>query len=171
MQIKDGTLRKFNGLAKVFSILNVSQIFTGKLPDMNTEGMPFSLLDGSVLIGNGQTKIDDLKITSVAMNLSVVGTQDLTNDTLDFTLGVMPLRTVDKVISMIPLAGWILTGDDKALITAHFKIEGDSDNPQVSAVPISSVSKAVLGIFKRTFGLPGKMVDMLKTTPTQKATQ
>jgi len=171
VQIKDGTLRKFNGLAKVFSILNVSQIFTGKLPDMNTEGMPFSLLDGSALIGNGQTKIDDLKITSVAMNLSVVGTQDITNDTLDFTLGVMPLRTVDKVISMIPLAGWILTGDDNALITAHFKIEGDGDNPQVSAVPISSVSKTVMGIFKRTFGLPGKMVDMLKTTPTQKATQ
>ena len=171
LQIEDGTLRKFHGLAKVFSLLNVSQIFAGKLPDMNTEGMPFSLVDGSVSIGAGKAKINDLKITSVAMNLSVIGTSNLVDNTLDLTLGVMPLRTVDKIISAIPLAGWILTGEDKALITAHFKIEGDSEDPQVSAVPISSVSKTVLGIFKRTFGLPGKVVDMLKTTPTQKATQ
>ncbi len=167
LQIKDGTLRKFHVLAKVFSLLNVSQIFKGKLPDMNNEGMPFTLLSGSAQIGGGLTKIDDFKITGVAMNLSAVGTSDLINDTMDFTLGVMPLQTVDKIISAIPLAGWILTGEDKALITAHFKIEGSSDDPKVTAIPISSVSKTVFGIFKRTFGLPGKVVDMFKTAPEE----
>ncbi len=164
-EIKDGTLRKFHGLAKVFSLLNVSQIFSGKLPDMDKDGMPFTLLDGSVEIGDGEAKIEDLKITSVAMNLSVVGSHHLTSNTLDFMLGIMPLRTVDKVISAIPLAGWVLTGKDKALLTAHFKIVGDEENPKVTAVPISSVSNVVFGIFKRTFGLPGKVVDMFKTAP------
>ncbi|MCK4502530.1 MAG: AsmA-like C-terminal domain-containing protein, partial [Desulfuromonadales bacterium] len=117
LKIKDGTLRKFHSLAKIFSLLNVSQIFTGNLPDMDKEGMPFTLLEGSLAIGDGKATINDLKVTSVAMNLSVVGSHNLVDNTLDFTLGVMPLRTVDKVISVIPLAGWILTGEDKALIT------------------------------------------------------
>ncbi|MCD6580605.1 MAG: AsmA-like C-terminal domain-containing protein [Desulfuromusa sp.] len=172
IQVTDGTLRKFHGLAKVFSLLNVSQIFAGKLPNMDKEGMPFSLLEGSFQIGAGQLKTEDLKITSEAMNLSMVGTQGLIDDTLDFTLGVMPLRTVDKIITSIPIAGWVLAGEDKALITAHFKIEGTSENPRVTAVPIDSVSKTVFGIFKRTLGLPVKMVkdigSLFKKEPEKK---
>lgn len=172
IQISDGTLKKFHSLAKVFSLLNVSQIFAGKLPDMDKEGMPFSLLEGSFQIGAGQLKTEDLKITSEAMNLSMVGTQGLIDNTLDFSLGVMPLRTVDKIITSIPIAGWVLAGEDKALITAQFKIEGTSEEPKVTAVPIGSVSKTVFGIFKRTLGLPGKLVkdigSLFKKEPEKK---
>ena len=82
------------------------------------------------------------------------------------------MRTVDKIITSIPIAGWVLAGEDKALITAHFKIEGTSENPRVTAVPIDSVSKTVFGIFKRTLGLPVKMVkdigSLFKKEPEKK---
>ena len=158
IQVRDGVLNKFNSLAKVFSLLNVSQLFALKLPDLKTEGMPFSLLTGSLSIADGYLHTEDLKITSEAMNLSLIGRQGLTDNSLDFTLGVMPLRTVDKIITSIPIAGWILTGEDKALLTAHFKIEGTSESPKVTAIPINSLSNTVFGIFKRTLGLPGKLV-------------
>lgn len=172
LRVSDGTLRKFSGLAKVFSLLNVSQIFAGKLPDMDNEGMPFSLMEGSAKVGQGKLTTEDLAITSEAMNLSMVGSQDLINDQIDFTLGVMPLRTVDKVITRIPIAGWILAGENKALLTAYFKIQGPSDKPEVSAIPIDSVSKTVFGIFKRTLKLPGKLVEdvgsLFKQEPEKK---
>ncbi|MFK5926932.1 MAG: AsmA-like C-terminal domain-containing protein [Desulfuromusa sp.] len=172
IQISNGTLKKFHGLAQVFSLLNVSQIFAGKLPDMNKEGMPFTLMEGSIQIGDGQIKTEDMKVTSEAMNLSMVGTQGLIDDALDFNLGVMPLRTVDKIITSIPIAGWVLAGKDKALITAHFKVKGTSENPKVTAVPIDSVSNTVFGIFKRTLGLPGKLVkdigSLFKKEPEKK---
>ena len=158
VQVRDGTLRKFHGLAKVFSLLNVSQIFVGQLPDMDQDGMPFNLMDGSLRINDGRMHTEDLKINSEAMNLSLVGSQGLVDNTLDFTLGVMPLRTVDKVVTSIPLAGWVLGGEDKALLTAHFKIGGTSSKPQVTPIPIDSVSNTVLGIFQRTLSLPGKLV-------------
>ena len=158
LQIRGGTLRKFHVLAKVFSLLNVSQIFVGKLPDMDKKGMPFTLMEGSVQLANGQMKTKDLKITSEAMNLALVGTMGLVNDTLDFNLGVMPLRTVDKIITLIPIAGWLIAGKDKALLTAQFKIEGTSKAPKVTPIPIGSVSDTVFGIFKRTLGLPEKLV-------------
>lgn len=162
-QISDGTLRKFHGLAKVFSLLNVSQIFAGKLPDMDKEGMPFTLLEGSVQIGDGKATTKDLRITSEAMNLSAVGTHNLNDDTLDSTLGVMPLRTVDKIVSSIPIAGWLLAGENKAIVTAYFKIEGSKEQPKVTPIPIDSVSSTVFGIFKRTLGFPVKMIKDIGT--------
>ncbi len=157
-QIHQGTLRKFRGLAQIFSLLNVSQIFTGRLPDMDREGMPFNLMEGSLLVRNGLVHSDDLKITGEAMNMSIVGKQDLTNETVDMILGVMPLRTVDKVVSSIPIAGWVLAGEDRALLTAYFRIEGATGNPSVNAIPVNSISKTVFGVFKRTFGLPEKLI-------------
>ncbi len=157
-QVHNGTLRRFRGLAQVFSLLNVSQIFTGRLPDMDREGMPFNLLEGSARIRHGVLQTDDLKITGEAMNMSLVGKQDLANDTIDMVLGVMPLRTVDKVVSSIPIAGWLLAGEDRAVLTAYFRIEGESGNPSVTAVPVGSISNTVLGVFRRTFGLPEKLI-------------
>ena len=158
LQLKDGTLRKFRGLAQVFSILNVSQLFSFQLPDMDDEGMPFDLLEGSIRVADGQMTTYDMHVLSKAMNMSMVGTKDLVKDTVDFDLAVMPLGTVDKVITSIPIAGWILTGEEKALISAQFKIKGPSENPDVEAVPISSVSDTVFGIVKRTIGLPIKLI-------------
>ena len=175
IQISDGTLRKFHTLAQVFSLLNISQIFTGNLPDMDKEGMPFSLLDGSLHIEEGLIQTEDLKITSEAMNLSAVGSQKISDHSLNFTLGVMPLRTVDKIITSIPIAGWVLAGSNKALITAQFKIEGTSEEPKVTPIPIDSVSKTVFGIFKRTLGLPGKLAKdigtMFEKEPPKKKAQ
>ncbi|MBE0595635.1 MAG: AsmA-like C-terminal domain-containing protein [Desulfuromonadales bacterium] len=158
LEIRDGVLRRFKSLAKVFSVLNVSQIFTLHLPDMAREGMPFHLLHATFSLDSGVLASEDLLIDSNAMNLSLVGQADLTTDQIDFIMGVKPLGTVDQIVTRIPVAGWILTGEEKALITAHFTIRGDFDDPQVVPVPITSVSEKVRGIFRRVLNLPGKMI-------------
>ncbi len=158
MRIKKGVLREFHTLAKVFSLLNISQLFSGNLPDMDKEGMPFTLLEQSIKIGDGKITTKDLTVTSESMNLSAVGSHNLLDDTLDITLGVMPLRTVDKIISSVPVAGWVLTGENKALLTAYFKIEGTAENPEVSSIPVASVSETIFGLFNRIVGLPVKLI-------------
>lgn len=158
LQIKDGVLRKFPFLSKVFSLLNVSQILSFNLPDMSQEGMPFNRLKSNFSLKKGILTTDDLFVDSNAMNLSLVGNADLAEKKLDLVLGVKPLRTVDKIVTQIPIAGWLLTGEEKALITAHFEIKGESEDPEVTPIPITSVSEQVLGIFKRVLGLPGKVV-------------
>jgi uncharacterized protein YhdP len=158
LKIKDGVLLKFPFLSKVFSLLNVSQILTFNLPDMAREGMPFKRLKGNLSLSKGILSTEDLFVDSNAMNLSLVGDSNLITKKLDLVLGVKPLRTVDKIVTKIPIAGWLLTGEEKALITAHFEIKGKAEDPDVTPIPITSVSEKVLGIFKRVFGLPGKVV-------------
>lgn len=154
---KDGMLRQFSWLSKVFSILNVSQLFSFKLPDMVSNGMPYNRIDGNLAIKDGVVSTDDLFIASNAMNMSIVGTSDFIHEKLDLTLGIQPLQTVDKVVSKIPIVGWLLTGENKAMFTTYFEIKGKSTDPSVSAIPITSLGKGVLGIFKRVFQLPAKL--------------
>jgi len=152
-----GMLRQFSMLSKVFSILNVSQLFKFRLPDMVSEGMPYTRIDGNLAIKDGIVSTDDLFVASNAMNISIVGKNDFINDKLDLTLGIQPLQTVDKVVSHIPVVGWILTGENKAMFSTYFEIKGKSGDPDVSAIPITSLGKGVLGIFKRVFQLPVKL--------------
>jgi uncharacterized protein YhdP len=156
--VHDGVLHRFAFLSKVFSLLNVSQILTLKLPDMAREGMPFNSLQGSFSLEKGKLTTEDLFVSSNAMNLSLIGDIDLVNEELDLVLGIKPFRTVDKIITRIPIAGWLLTGEEKALITAHFEIKGPSGDPVVRPIPVSSISEKVIGIFKRVLGLPGKVI-------------
>lgn len=158
LEVRDGVLRRFQVLSKVFSLLNVSQIFALRLPDMSLEGMPFSLLSANALVRDGRLTTEDLFIESPAMNLSLVGETDLAKGTIDALLGVKPLRTVDKIVTRIPIAGWVLTGEEKALITAHFKVVGNRADPSVYPVPVTSLSEKVFGIFRRVLGLPGKVI-------------
>lgn len=161
LEINRGVLHRFNSLATVFSLLNVSQILSLKLPDIHREGMPFNRLSAAVDLNQGVLRTEDLLVDSHAMNMSVVGNMDLVVNRLDLVLAIRPLQTVDKIVTRIPLAGWILTGDEKTLVTAHFLVRGPSEDPEVTPVPIASLSEAMVGILRRALNLPGRLIGNL----------
>lgn len=157
MHIEKGSIRRFNSLAKIFSILNVSQLFKLHLPEMVTGGMPFDDISGTVAIKDGIFTTTDLFVKSKAMNISAVGSMNLPTGTLDLKVGVQPLQAVDKVVNRIPIVGWILTGKDASWITTYFEVKGKMSDAQVSAIPVTSMAKGVFDIFKRVFQLPVKL--------------
>jgi len=157
LRLEDGTLRKFNVLSKMFSILNVSQLLKFQLPDMASDGMPFNEIKGRFAISDGVVDTQDLFINSDAINISVIGKADMVKEDLDFTIGVQPLQTVDKVINRIPVVGWILTGKGKDLVTVYFEAKGSWSDPRVSAIPAKSLGKGVLNVFRRVFELPVRL--------------
>jgi len=157
LRVENGNIRKFSTLSKVFSILNVSQLLKFQLPDMVSGGMPFTKITGDFAVRDGIASTQNLLLDSNAINISTVGKFDLVRNELDLTLGVQPLQSVDKVVSHIPIVGWILTGKDRSLITTYFEAKGPIENPRVTAVPVKSLTKGVLNIFKRVFELPGRL--------------
>lgn len=158
LHCEKGTLRKFSLLSKLFSILNVSQLFKFKLPDMVADGMPYNEINASFALRDGLVTTDDLFIDSNAMNISIVGEFDLVKEQLKVTVGVKPLQTIDKVVSRIPVLGWVLTGKNKSLITTYFEATGSLDNPEVKSITAKSMAKGVFNIFSRLFSLPAKLV-------------
>ena len=85
--------------------------------------------------------------------------RELASKKLDLEMAVNPLGTVDKVVSRLPVAGWLLTGEDQALLTAHFTIKGPVDNVRVMPVPITTLSDKTIGLLRRTFSLPFKLIE------------
>ena len=158
LRVEDGSIRKFATLSKIFSILNVSQLLKFQLPDMVSGGMPYNKITGDFAIKDGSASTQNLYLDSDAINLSAVGRLDLMKNELDLTIGVKPLQTVDKVVSRIPIVGWVLTGKDRSLITTYFEAKGRMEDPRVTAVPVKSLAKGVLNIFQRVFQLPGRLI-------------
>jgi len=158
LRIEDGSLRRFATLSKVFSILNVSQLLKFQLPDMVSGGMPFNEITGSFAIKDGIISTTDLYVDSDAINLSVIGSVNLSKNEINATIGAQPLQTIDKVVNRIPIVGWILTGKDRSLITTYFEAKGKLDDPSVNAIPVKSMAKGVLQIFRRIFELPARLV-------------
>lgn len=158
-EVRDGVMRHFPVISTLFSLLNVSQLFTLQLPDVSSEGVPFTRLSSELTLAKGVLRSEALVIESNALSMSYIGQYDLLGDRLDLLTVVKPLATIDKVVSRLPIAGWILTGENRALVTAQFKVTGPADQPKIEAIPISAMSKGVLGVFQRTLGLPMKLVD------------
>src|SRR5512133_620168 len=157
LRFEDGSLRRFNVLSKMFSILNVSQLLKFQLPDMVQDGMPYTQIKGSFAISDGAVVTNDLFIASDAINVSVIGKADMVKEDLDFTIGVQPLQTVDKVGNRIPVVGWLLTGKGKDFLTVYFEAKGKWSDPQVTAIPAKSLGKGVLNVFRRVFELPVRL--------------
>jgi hypothetical protein len=158
LSIDKGSLRRFPVLSKIFSILNLSQLLEFRLPDMVSGGMPFDKITGTFSFRDGIISTSDLYVDSDAINMSAVGSLNLPRDEINATIGVKPLQTIDKVVSRIPIVGWILTGKDKTLLTAYFEAKGKIGNPEVNAIPVKGMAKGVLDIFRRIFELPARLV-------------
>ncbi|MBE0503032.1 MAG: AsmA-like C-terminal domain-containing protein [Desulfuromonadales bacterium] len=159
LRLNQGLLRGFKSISRALALFNVGKILTLNFPDVDKDGLLFDRIKGNLTFTDGVVSSDDLALSSPAFDMAFVGKADLGKDRLDFIIGVKPLQTVDKILSNIPLAGWILTGEKKAFVVANFHVTGSSQDPEVEAIPFSSLSDMAVGIFKRTFGLPGKIVD------------
>jgi len=157
LRVERGTLRRFNTLSKIVSILNVSQLLRFSLPDMAHDGMPFNQISATMAIKDGVLSTRDFFIDSNVMHVTTVGKIDIVHETLDMLIGVQPLQTVDRIVSRIPVVGWILSGGDGSLITTYFEAKGSWENPDVTAIPVKSMASGTFDIFRRVFELPVRL--------------
>ena len=158
VRAEKGVMKKFSGLSKIFSLLNIYQMVKFKLPDMTTEGMTYNNITSNMSLKSGVISSDDFFIDSDSIQISGSGKIDYLKKKLDIIVGIHPLQTLDFIASKIPIAGWIITDEKGKLITVHFKVEGAWDNPDVTPVNVRSIGKGTLDIFRRIFQLPGKLI-------------
>jgi len=149
-----GVIERFNILSKIFSILNVSQLLKGRLPDLKTKGLPYRQIQGNFYVMDGVATTDDFLVDSDAMRITLLGTIDLKKNLIDARIGVHPLVTIDTILSSVPIAGYILTGKDKAFISYFYQAKGSLDDPKIEAIPFKIVEESTWGIVKRLLGTP-----------------
>lgn len=165
-ELEEGVIEKFHILSKIFSILNISQLLKGRLPDLKTKGLPYNQISATLSIMDGVASTEDFLIDSDAMKITIIGKVDLGKNLIDARIGVHPLVTVDLVLSSLPIAGYILTGKEKAFLSYFYEVKGDLNDPKIEAVPVKSIGETFWGIIKRLIETP--LRPFKKSPPSKK---
>ncbi len=155
---RKGRIVRYGLLSKIFGALNVYKFFKTGESVLTQEGFPYNYITGTFNLADSTARFEDLYIDSNSLQFSAVGDYSFRTKQIDALLGVQPLETFDKTISIIPLIGWVLTGPEGRLLVISMKVKGDIDDPLVIPAPIDTVSKPVAGTLLRILKLP---VDLL----------
>jgi len=157
-RLEKGVIKKYGFVSKVFSILNVSHIIDFRVSDLTSFGMPYDEIHGNFEFDNGKVTTSDLSIHSTSLNMTVVGNADLVKRELDVKIGVQPFQTFGRVISRIPIVGWILTGGKKRVVVVYYEAKGPFGDPTITGTSMASLPGGVYNIFKRAFNLPEELI-------------
>jgi uncharacterized protein YhdP len=153
-EIEKGMIERWKTLSRIFSILNVSQLFMGRLPDLKTKGLPYHNMMATFQIKDGIASTEDFLVDSDAMKIILRGKVDLGKNFIDARIGVHPLVTIDKILGNVPIAGYILTGKDKGFISFFYDVKGNLDDPKIESIPLKSIEEPSWGIIKRLLLTP-----------------
>jgi hypothetical protein len=155
---REGRIYRFGLLAKILSILNLTEIYRGEVPDLTGEGFAYRSMTANAEIKSGKLIMQECSIDGVSMGIACEGNIDFAEKKMDLTVLVAPFKTVDRIVDFIPLIGHILGGK---LISIPFKAKGDLKDPDVMPLPPSAVGSGVLGILERTLKLPITIIQPL----------
>lgn len=152
---KDGRIYRYGTIAKIFALLNVTEIFRGKLPDVAKEGFAYQSMSFKGQFKDGKLLIKEGIIDGSSMEIACEGNIDFIEKRVNLNLLVAPLKTVDFILRKIPLIRDI-TGH--SLISIPVRVTGNLENPEVTYLPLSSVGSGLMGIMERTIKLPVKII-------------
>ncbi len=161
----DGLIKRDVRVARVLGFLNLTEALTGRLPDMGKKGIAYNSIQVLGNFENGKFRIKEGVLDAKAFDLSTQGQIDLIDKKMDLIVLVAPQKTLDRAVKLIPGVRHILGG---SLISYPVRVRGDLKKPKISALSPSAVGSELLGIMKRTIGLPTEMIQPLRPNKEKK---
>ena len=140
-------------------------------PLENDKTSPFRQIAGYFVSNGGVLETENFVFETKNRRTSIVGSFDLVNDQIDTVVGVAPMAQLDRFLAKIPLVGKIITGgDEKSLVKTYYVVKGDFNDPDISAIPFTSLGKKVVGIFQGILQTPQDILspisDNLPSSPS-----
>jgi len=159
---RDGEIRKMALLGKILSLKSVSDVLKGGV-GVGEQGFKYRSIAVGAKIENGQVSVEQATLDSPALGLAAAGTVKLENYESRLTVLVAPFSKLDRMVRKIPVLGYVIGG---ALTSIPVGVTGDIRDPLVVPLGPRAVGSEVLGVFERTFKLPGKIVEPLSAKPS-----
>ena len=154
----EGHIKKYALLSKIFAVLNPYKIIKSGEIDFAGEGFSYNKMAGTFQIRDGILRSDDFYFDSDSLQASAAGSYRITDKKTDMVVIVQPLETVDKIIGLVPILGWIVTGEKNRFVVVCLKVQGSADNPSITLAPLDTISEPVTGILLRLLKLPLEIV-------------
>jgi hypothetical protein len=159
---ENGRIHRLDLLAKIFAVSKVTQVLKGKLPDPASGGFEYNYWKLHGTLQNGQMVLNEMVLDGTVVKVTSEGKFDLQDQTLDLTVLVAPLKTVDRFVNKVPVLRDIVGG---VLIVIPVAVRGDLKNPQVLPLSPGAIGSRLVDIMKRTVKLPIKMIKPAQPEP------
>jgi hypothetical protein len=153
---RDGQVYRDPVWSKIFSLLNVTEVFRGKKVDLGSDDLAYDTLAFKADLENGNLLIREFVLEGPTMGIAGQGSLDLVEKKGDITLLLAPLRTVDFIVEKTPVVSSIMGGK---LLTVPVRVKGDWEDPQVTMLSATSVGTRLLGMLKNTLMLPVDIIE------------
>jgi hypothetical protein len=156
---KDGYIYQDARAAKLLSLLNVTDIFRGTIPDLRTSGFHYDSLIVKGVMKKGVLAIAPAKLEAPIMEIVSTGTIDIPKEKVDLQVLVAPLQAVNKIQKMLPLVKHIIPS---SIAAVPVEVSGDFSDIKVRTMSISSISIRIFDVMMDALSSP---VRVLERTP------
>jgi uncharacterized protein YhdP len=150
---RDGVIRRWNLLSKIFSLLNVYDLFRGRI-DLSQKGLPYKKMGASFTVKDGILRTGNFLIDSQSMLITGDGALDIGRNGVSGNIAVSPLVALDTAIGKIPILRNILTDEGKGFFYAAYKVSGPLDDPDIHVSFVNSIAGKTFEILKSILVLP-----------------
>ncbi|MEF8792261.1 YhdP family phospholipid transporter [Thiohalorhabdus sp.] len=152
LRMVEGEIKQFYFLNQALATLNVldwpRQVARG-FRDVAEGGLVYRELKGSIDIAEGVARTDDWVLKSAPLRLDMGGSLDLDARTYDLLLQVQPLQTVDRIISAVPVLGYLLAGESRTVMALGYRVKGPWADPEVTPLTGAEQENPVETLLRR----------------------
>jgi hypothetical protein len=143
---------------KILAVTSVGHGSWNILADLTDDGLPYNTIEVKGDLRDGKLVLIEATMDAPSMKMVGEGSIDVNAGSVDVTLLVAPLKTVDKAVSRIPILGGVLGG---SLLTIPIKVKGPLRDPSVTPLDPSDVGSGLLRVMTRVVKLPLRLLDPL----------
>jgi hypothetical protein len=161
LRAHDGRIYRFNLLSKALAVVNLTEIFRGKLPDLMEGGLAYESIDIEVEMQDSLLTVKEAVIDGASANIAGQGTIDLVTGETDMIVLVAPFKTVDAIVKFTPIINDWLGG---TLVSIPVSVTGQFSDPDAVPLSPSAVGSSLMNLMKKTVNLPVKIISPLWET-------
>jgi uncharacterized protein YhdP len=158
---RNGVIRKWNLLSKLFGLLNVYDLFRGKVPLTET-GLTYKKMGAVFQVKNGILSTKNFLIDSPSMLITGEGDISARNHEVNGRITVSPLVTLDTTIERIPIVRNLLRERDKGFLYAAYNVKGPLDDPDLSVSFVQTIGGKTIELLKNLLTLPIELFEQRK---------
>jgi len=158
---RNGTIRKWNLLAKVFSLLNLYDLFRGKVR-FTEAGLQYTKMGASFKVKEGFFTTDNFVLDSPSMLITGKGNINAKKHEVDGTITVSPLVAIDKTINKIPILRNIVRDKDRGFLYASYDVKGNVEDPDIRLNYVNTIGGRTVDTLKNVLTLPVELFERKK---------
>ncbi len=151
-----GRIYKLTLISRILSVLNVSNLFKGNVPNLIQEGFAYNSIIFEADIKDSIIYPTKAVIDGQDMTLIFSGWIDPIHDKLDLICLVAPFKTVDLIIKHIPIVNTLLDG---RLVSVPIEANGKLSDPKVTPLHPAAVGTSLINMMSDILKTPVKLWD------------